>query len=111
MLLIHGTGDGKNDSFEFLEYLTQLYNYRLDNVHFQHSALLAKVLRNTKLDLEFEVYPDVPHTPDEETQRYLYQKVAKFLLSCYSIDYSLYLEQLNYHHLINDDLNEEANEE
>jgi hypothetical protein len=71
-----------------------------DNVHFQHSAILAKVLRNTKLDLEFEVYPDVQHTPDEETQQFLYQKVAKFLLSCYNMNYQLYYEQLNYHHLI-----------
>ncbi|CAF0793607.1 unnamed protein product [Brachionus calyciflorus] len=82
MLLIHGTGD--------------------DNVHFQQSAVLTKVLRTTKLDLEFEVYPDVQHTPDEETQRHLYQKITKFLLTCYNINYHQFYEQLNYHHLIND---------
>lgn len=57
-------------------------------------------MRKTKLDLEFEVYPDVPHTPDEETQQNLYQQITKFLLNCYDINYHKYYEQLNYHHLI-----------
>lgn len=69
-------------------------------MHFQHSANLAKVLRRTKLDLDFEVYPDVPHTPDDETQQNLYQQITKFLLTCYDINYQNYYEQLNYHHLI-----------
>lgn len=80
MLLIHGTGD--------------------DNVHFQNSAVLAKVLRSSKIDLEFEVFPDVQHTPDEETQRSLYLKASKFLLNCFNINHHLFYEQLNLHHLI-----------
>lgn len=80
MLLIHGTGD--------------------DNVHFQNSAVLAKVLRNSNIDLEFEIYPDMPHTPNVEIQRQLYQKITKFLLNCYNINYHSYYEQLSYHHLM-----------
>lgn len=65
-LLIHGTGD--------------------DNVHFQNSAVLAKILRHSRMDFQFEVYPDVKHSPDdEETQRHLHQKMTKFLMNCYNI--------------------------
>ena len=46
------------------------------------------------------MYPDVQHTPDEDTQRHLYQRISKFLLGCYNINYQHYLEQLNYHHLM-----------
>jgi hypothetical protein len=58
----------------------------LDNVHFQNSAVLAKILRDSFLDLEFLVYPDIQHTPDIKTQRHLYKKITKFLLQCYDID-------------------------
>jgi dipeptidyl aminopeptidase/acylaminoacyl peptidase len=93
ILLIHGTGD--------------------DNVHFQHSALLAKYLRTTKIELEFEVYPDMQHTPDEDTQINLYQKITKFLLNCYNLNYQQFYDQLNYQHLIGDvtSLNSKASEE
>ena len=71
-----------------------------DNVHFQNSALLARQLRRTKLDLDFQVLPNELHTPDEETQRHLYQKMTKFLLNCYNINYHTVYEKLNLHHLI-----------
>lgn len=60
MLLIHGTGDGIHIFYSFF-LLTLSSTYKkiiviIDNVHFQNSAVLAKVLRSTKLDLEFEVF-------------------------------------------------------
>lgn len=60
-----------------------------------------------------KVYPDVQHTPDEETQRNLYQKVSKFLLNCYNINYHHYYEQLNYQHLVEEleRVKEESKEE
>ncbi len=47
--------------------------------------MLAKILQHSRMDFEFEVYPDVQHTPDEETQRFLYKKMTKFLMNCYNI--------------------------
>lgn len=79
MLLIHGTGD--------------------DNVHFENSALLAMQLRQTNLDLDFEVYPNDRHTPSTETQRVLFKKMTLFLLNCYNIDYREHYGLLDLEHL------------
>ena len=82
LLLIHGTGD--------------------DNVHFQNSAVLAKYLRNTNLELDFDVYPDMPHSPDDTKQLLIYQKITKYLLDFYGLNYQDFYEQLNFHHLLSD---------
>ena len=50
--------------------------------------------------LNYKVYPDSHHTPSTEVQNILYQKITKFLLNCYNINYHSYYEQLSYHHLI-----------
>lgn len=80
MLLVHGTGD--------------------DNVHFQNSVVLAGILRKTNIDLDFEVYPNDRHTPNEINQGVFFKKMTRFLLNCYDIDYKQHLEALNLHHLI-----------
>ena len=117
MLLIHGTGDD-NVHFQVTFWLTYVENlnyivckrfFFLKKPHFQHSAILAKVLRSSNLDLEFEVYPDSQHTPSTEIQHTLYQKMTKFLLTCYNINYHSYYEQLSYHHLRPDVLPDEYN--
>lgn len=80
MMLVHGTGD--------------------DNVHFQNSAVLANYLRQTNLDLDFEVYPNDRHTPSPTNQPVFFKGMTRFLLNCYDIDYTEHLEALNLHHLI-----------
>ena len=72
----------------------------LDNVHFQNSAILANILRGTYLDFEFDVFPDMKHTPDDVSARYLYQKMTRFLLDCFNMNYHSYYEQLKYNHLV-----------
>lgn len=80
MLLMHGTSD--------------------DNVHFKNSALLAIQLRQTNIDLDFEVYPNDRHTPSMETQRVLFKKMTLFLLNCYDIDFREHYGPLDLEHLV-----------
>jgi hypothetical protein len=42
------------------------------------------------------------HSPDERKQLLLYQKMTKYLLDCYGLNYHDYYEQLSYHHLLVD---------
>jgi hypothetical protein len=53
------------------------------------------------------------HTPDEDVQQHVYQKISKFLLNCYNLNYQSFYEQLNYQHLIGDltSLNARASED
>lgn len=44
----------------------------------------------------------MPHSPDDRQQLLLYQKITKYLLDFYGLNYQDFYEQLNYHHLLAD---------
>ena len=54
------------------------------------------------------------HSPDERKQLLLYQKMTKYLLEFYGLNYHDYYDQLNYHHLqadVNRSKNNESKDE